>query len=238
INAAAVALAVATLAYPVTLALRLTQSGAEISGRSSEFIFVPVAYVLALGIVEYRLPWKLNRLKPLLFLPWAAALLVGGVVVGWPPWARMPGPYLVVADSRSIEMRGLDTAEWARTYLGQGNRVATDRTNALLMGGYGEQRVVTHLQDGVDVSVVFLSRRLGAGEIAALRDGRIRYLVVDKRLSTGVPAGGPYFEVDIPRTRPISPTVLAKFDHLPRVSRIYDSGNIVVYDVGALSNAS
>ena len=69
----------------------------------------------------------------------------------------------------------------------------------------------------------------------------MRYLVVDRRLSTSLPAVGIYFErgetVRGARTRPIEPTLLAKFDRAAGVDRLFDSGDIQIYDVGRLSGA-
>lgn len=236
-DAGAVALAIAALAYPVSLGLRLTPSGAELSNRFSEFVFVPLGFVLAVGIVEFGLRGRAKGIRRLSIASGAAVILMGGVIVGWPPWDRLPGPFLVDDDSRSIGPQGVAAAEWARDVLGPGNRVAADRTNARLMGSYGEQRVVTHLYDGVDVSGIFLASRMGPSEEAILRQGNIRYIVVDRRLGDALPQDGAYFEVDGPYKRPINPAALAKFDRLSDVSRVYDGGNIVIYDVGALTDA-
>ena len=63
---------------------------------------------------------------------------VGEIVVGAGPiWARVPGPYLVGGDNRSIEAEGLAAATWARVWLGPDNRFAADRTNRLLLGSEG-----------------------------------------------------------------------------------------------------
>ncbi len=236
-SAPVVANALAALLYPATLFLRFTSGGAEISNRASEFVFVPVAYVLATGIVEFRVFGRLERIKPAALLPWVAVIFVGGIIVGWPPWARQPGPYLVGADSRSIDAQSVDAATWAASVLGPGHRIAADRTNTLLMNSYGEQHVVTHLEDNVDVSGVYFAASIGSAELDTLDAGKIRYLVVDKRLSTGVPQGGPFFEVDSNHSRPIPAAALAKFDQFPLIDRVFDSGEIAVYDVGAVSNA-
>jgi hypothetical protein len=229
--------ALATLIYPATLFLRLTAGGAEISNRASEFIFVPMAYVLATGIVEFRVFRWLERIKPLALVPWVAIIFAGGLIIGWPPWARQPGPYLVGADSRSIEPQGIDAAEWAARVLGPGHRVAADRTNTLLMSSYGRQYVVTHLEDNIDVSGIYFSSSIGSAELDTLRAGRIRFVIVDMRLSTAVPQGGPFFEMDANDSRPIPAKSLQKFDHFPLIDRVFDSGSIAIYNTAAVSNA-
>jgi hypothetical protein len=117
--------------------------------------------------------------------------------------------------------------------------MAADRTNTSLMGSYGEQRVITELTDGVSISGVFLSPQLGSSELAVLRRARIRYLVVDRRLSTALPLGGQYYEKwerqIVAYSTPIELTTLDKFARIRDVNRIFDSGDMAIYDVGALS---
>jgi hypothetical protein len=133
----------------------------------------------------------------------------------------------------------LAAAEWTRALLGPDNRLITDRTNRLLMGAYGEQRPVTGYADKLPVSRIFFAPTLGSAERQILRAGRVRYVVIDRRLSAGLPAAGAYFERgEVPGniyTAPIDPAVLSKFDTLASVSRLFDSGDIVIYDVGALA---
>ncbi|MBV9790780.1 MAG: hypothetical protein JOZ51_21480 [Chloroflexi bacterium] len=250
-GAIAFTFALGALTYPVTLALRLTGGGWEISARSSVFVYIPLALVLALGIEHARLPnflgWLsawLDRfkrwlwLKPLVFAPYVAIVFAGGVIAGWSPWARMPWPYMVGADTRSVEPQGLAAAEWARDYLGPDNRIAADRINMTLLGTYGEQRLITHLIDKVSISGIFLAPRLGPNELAALRDGRIRYLAVDQRTTKAPPLDGHYYEswekMVVPYTPPVDRTVLDKFAVMPGVDRLFDSGDLQFYDVGAL----
>jgi hypothetical protein len=226
------------MAYPASLGLRLTQRGAEASNRASEFLFLAVAFVLAVAATECWLKvcdtWKGRYLLGI----WATVLFAGGVILGWPSWARLPGPYLVGADMRSIEPQGVAAARWARDNLGPGARVAADRTNRLLIGYYGEQRPITGYGDNVDESPVFFAPELGKFEIDTLQQGQVRYLVVDQRLTSGLPMVGVYFEQGEPNTfvhrTPIDPQALAKFDRAKGVNRIFDSGDISIFDVGAL----
>ena len=62
----------------------------------------------------------------------------------------------------------------------------------------------------------------------------IQYALVDRRLSEQLPASGEYFPVDPNAgtyTHPLPLADLTKFNHVPGVARIYDSGNIVIYDL-------
>jgi hypothetical protein len=214
-------------------------------------VYIPLALVLALGIEHARLPrllgwltaWldrfrRLLWLKPLVFAPYAVVIFAGGVIAGWSPWARMPWPYMVAADTRSVEPQGLAAAEWARDYLGPNNRIAADRINMTLLGTYGEQRLITHLIDKVSISGIFLATRIGPNEQAALRDGRIRYIVVDQRSTRARPLDGHYYEsweqMVVPFKAPVNPAVLNKFAFMPQIDRLFDSGDLQFYDVGAI----
>lgn len=238
-NALALTLAAGALAYPASLAMRLTERGAEAANRGAAFLFVAIAFALATWLVEQPFGARLGRRWLPAACTWATIIFLGGVTVGWPPpWARMPGPYLPAADSRSVEQQGLAAAEWARARLGPDNRLIADRTNRLLMGAYGEQRPVTGYADRVKISQVFLAPELGPAERQILRVGQVRYVVVDRRLSAALPSAGVYFERgEVPGDRysaPIDPAALAKFDALPGVNRVFDSGDIVIYDVAGL----
>jgi hypothetical protein len=240
-NPLALTLAAGALLYPISLAMRLTERGAEAANRGAAFLFIAIGFVLASWLVEQPFGLRLGRTWLAAACAWATIIFLGGVAVGWPPpWARMPGPYLPAADSRSIEREGLAAAEWTRALLGPDNRLIADRTNRLLMGAIGEQRPVTGYADRVQVSQVFLAPTFGPAERQILRAGRVRYLVVDRRLSDGLPSAGVYFERgEVPGnlyTTPIDPAALAKFDTLAGVSRLFDSGDIVIYDVGALAH--
>lgn len=84
-------------------------------------------------------------------------------------------------------------------------------------------------------SWLFFSPKVGSEELAALERKQIQYLVVDRRLSTAVPVNGTYFESGEPgagdHASPIELLVLEKFDFVRGISRLFDSGDIVIYDV-------
>lgn len=233
---------VISIAYPVSQMFRFTNFGPEISDRSAAFLFLPIAYVLTIFITHFwptrKLHWKATSLISCAL----SVVLLGGVLIeSGPDWSSLPGPYLVTAGVRSIEPEGIQTASWAFSYLGPDNRVGTDEVNQILMLTYGDQTIVNY-DNGINISTVFFSTQVSPQQVAMLRQAGIRYLVVDLRLSTSVPFIGYYFEDDEPGafqyTHPISRQALTKFNTVPQISRIYDSGDIVIYDLGTPVNRS
>ncbi len=238
LNSIQLALALAAQAYPAAQVARFTERGAEISARTTTFVFLAVAFVVAVAIVTAE-PARLHRaLRATIGVALITVIFAGGVVVGVPVWARLPGPYLVGADQRSIEPESIASAEWSRENLGPDNRFLADRSNRLLLGTIGQQHVVTGAGDRVNLRPVFFAVELGADEVRSLQVGRVQYVLVDRRLSSALPLVGVYTERGESRggrlTEPIDPAALGKYDVEPRVSRLYDSGNIQIYDVSGL----
>ena len=257
-NSLAILLALVATAYPVSLVGRLTPSGSEVAGRSLAVIFLGLAFLSAIAVVAVaQVLAALGRRyakagRPLLKVPfgitWRAAaiacvlvLVLGGIAVGTSPATRLPGPYLVGADSRSIDEQSLTMTSWTRSTLGTGRSIAADRVNRLLLGSLGEEHVVFLHSVGIETWQIFLSPTVGRNETTRLQHAGIRYLVIDRRLSTSLPLVPFYYEegeiLYQRHTQPVADAVLAKWDAVPAAARIYDSGSIQVYDVGRLSGA-
>ena len=225
----AVVFALAALAYPVTLVLRLAGGGAEIANRSWDFLFVALGFVLAAGIAELWMVGKRLYPRAGAFAVYASVLYIGALIVGTPAWARLPGPFMVGGDTRGLQAESYAMTAWARNNLGPENRFIADYTNKWLLGSLGEQ----HIVDGL--SWVYLSPKLDAGgEIADLVKRGVQYVVVDMRLTQQTPRIGHYFEPSepgSPHAQPLDSERMQKFDREPCLSRVYDSGDIIIYAV-------
>ncbi len=237
-KATALTFALAACLQPITLLLRLTGGGWEISNRSSEFLFLGIGLLLGLALVNLKLPKWAAAVRTSIAWPILLVLFFGGIVIGWSPWMRLKWPYAVVADYRSVEPQGIQAAYWMRDTFGRYNVVASDRINNMLMAGLGEQNTVSG--NGFTTAGIFLQARLGPGELDVIRKANIRYLVVDKRLSTGLPKYGYYFqswERNVwPYYSPVQQNVLEKWDYAENLHKLFDSGDIRIYDIGALNN--
>jgi len=237
-KATALMLALTACLYPATLLLRFTGGGWEISNRTSEFLFIGIGLLVALTLTDLKLTHWLHTLRKTLAMPALVMIFLGAIVIGWSPWMRLKWPYLVVADYRSIEPQGMQAAYWAKATLGRYNVMAGDRINNMLMAGLGEQNTISG--NGFTTAGIFLKARLDKSELDVLRRAQIRYLVVDRRLSTAFPKYGYYFqswERDVwPYRSPIQQNILEKWDYIDGTQKIFDSGDIRIYDVGVLSN--
>ena len=224
--------------------LRLVASdGAELSGRASTFVYIPVALVAAIVLcdVRRRRPGHydtgqhgtgrrglalLGRATPVVA---AAVILMGGVASGWPPaWDRLPGPALAAGFERSVDPQGIAAAEWTRSALGPGHRWAADLTGYTLLATIGDQITVR------DAGVLFDGGGADAAAASLVQREDIQFLAVDLRDSRQLPASGGYFPVDPHAGRYRSPLPRAGLEapgHVAGVSRIYDSGDITLYDL-------
>ncbi len=234
------ALAIVALLYPATLVLRLTQAGTETSQRASEFVFVGLAFVS--GLLLSELPWRggagRRAARRLALGALATVVFLGGFIVGESPVSRQPGPFLVGGEARAVSPQGVVAAKFAASELPAGSRVIIDRPNSTLLGSYGQLEYVTGSYGGIPVTRIFFSSTFDAIDQALVSNDEIEYIVIDRRLSHEVPAGGYYFESTEPNAnsyrKPISRFALSKFNHVRGLSRIFDNGAIAIYDTSGL----
>jgi hypothetical protein len=218
---------------PISVAFRLTVIGWEIGNRMGTFVFIGVGLVVAVSIVHFwqgPAPRGWRRIAPAAAL---AVIVLGGVASS--AINPIAGRYRVSADQESIEPMGIETARWAKEWLGAGNRFISDRINSILLASYGRQDVRVKIKEGVDSASIFEADTLGPGEFWGLAGSDIDFLLVDLRLSTAPPVLGFYFQPWQRRQGiPISGSALLKFNDVKGVTRIYDNGSIVIYDVRGL----
>jgi hypothetical protein len=228
----AVAMAIGSAGWYAIIAIRLLAAdSSELAGRSATFVFVPAAYIaaVAVGRLADAAVRRHARAASAAALVVVLMLMFNGLANGWPPyWERLPGAYQVAGSERSVEPEVVTAAGWALAELGPGNRFATDVGSYSVLGSYGDQNPVR------DVAYLYDSPRYTQADAARSSQQALRYVWVDQRLSTSLPAGGQYFPVDPGAGKyrhPLSPADLAKFNRVPGVDRVYDSGDIVIYEL-------
>jgi hypothetical protein len=233
-------LAGAALLYFAMLGLRFVPAAWETGNRASEFLFIGLSFVLACAVMEL---WNLRHapwLSRIIILCSVAIIFMGGVIAGWPPLLRLSKTVQVTVDNVMIEPQGYAAAGWMRATLGKNNRVATDDSNARLMLTYGEQIPFTGRNP--DIKDLLGTPDIPAWEVELMQDNQIQYIAFDRRLISWDNMEGYYFDETggspIADTALIDPEVYGKFDKPTNVNRIFDSGNIVIYDVKAMSDVT
>ena len=101
-NTRAVLLTALTLAFPVSVLLRLTRAGWEIGNRAGAFIYLGVGLVCAIGIVDFWLGGSKSKLRTSAVGIAMTILFIGGAISGSAKTA-VPSGYKVSADALSIE---------------------------------------------------------------------------------------------------------------------------------------
>jgi hypothetical protein len=226
-----------TFGYPLSMLFRLTKSGWEIGNRIGPFSFLGVGVVIAVGITDFWYGRSRSLPRVGIISLACAIVLVGGVISAEGPGILVPEHFRVSADAASVEPMGISAATWTRRWLGSGNRFAADRTNRILLATYGRQSIATSLHDGLDPGTAFLSEAMGVEETWVLQKLSIAYLLVDMRITTALPLLGTYFDErysERPNSAPPRPSALLKFNAIAGVSRPFDNGYMVIFDVRRL----
>ncbi|MGO6900475.1 hypothetical protein ACCS96_08195, partial [Rhizobium ruizarguesonis] len=223
----------------VSIIFRLTRSGWEIGNRIGSLSFLGVAIVVAVAVAAFWHGTSRGWLRATALAAAATTVLIAGVISSEGPRILVPAGYEVSADSSSIEPMGISAARWTRRWLG-GQHFAADRINRLLLSTYGRQRVSTTLESGQDTSMAITAADLGPMERKLLIDSGVGFVMVDLRLTTGLPGVGVYFDggaQDRNHTVPLQSSSLLKFNSEPDVDRTFDNGFMVIFDVGRLGKA-
>ncbi|MGO4139400.1 hypothetical protein ACEQ6A_33415 [Rhizobium brockwellii] len=233
-------LVLVTLAYPVSIIFRLTRSGWEIGNRIGSLSFLGVAIVVAVAVAAFWHGTSRGWLRATALAAAATTVLIAGVISSEGPRILVPAGYEVSADSSSIEPMGISAARWTSQWLGGDRHFAADRINRLLLSTYGRQKVSTTLESGQDTSMAITAADLGPMERKLLIDSGIGFVMVDLRMTTGLPGVGVYFDggaQDRNHMVPLQASSLLKFNSERDVDRTFDNGFMVIFDVGRLGKA-
>jgi hypothetical protein len=237
-NPVCVVLAVAASGYLASLGLRLVPAAWETANRASEFLFIGVGLVLALAGLDRWKPRWMPRAGQLAAALAFAVLLEGGMVTGWSSNIMLAQTTAVATSGVEIHPQGYAAAAWSRSILGPGRRFAADASNARLLAAYADEFAIAG--SNPDVQSVIREPKLEGWHVRLLRRLGIRYVLVDRRRVSEDALAGYFYTTDISPpswSRVFGPRSVHKFDRQPAVSRLYDSGNIVVYDVRGLTTS-
>jgi hypothetical protein len=160
-------------------------------------------------------------------------IFLGGIVSRTSLHQGLPGPYEPTADPLSMTSEVFAASNWLLKRYGPDNVVTGDRGAFDVFGSYGDQDVISGQQSGARPWRIFLPRSITPTVLEELDRDRVRFLVVDLRITEQVPAIGWYYSANEPgsraRLRPLPRESLEKFATNIHFSRIYDNGNIFIY---------
>jgi hypothetical protein len=222
----ALVFAIAAAAYLVSLPLRLVPAAWEASVRASEFLFIGAGFVIALFAL-----WVLDRFRGVAargaLVVGILVLTIGGVISTTPSSTRLAQPFRVAVHGATLEPQAATLAHWASKTLGSGKTMAAETVDGRFLLVDGAEQVFVNKYP--PIALILSTKRLYQWQISNLRQFGIRYVVTDARASSADVSDGFYF---FPGNASHSALAVAgrKFRRAGAVP-IYDSGDIVVYDL-------
>lgn len=239
------ALAVPSITIPVLLAARAVPKGTELYDRLSSFLFFPFSIYLASLAAwfwwrePHHVGFKKHRTVVLVRavgVVAAGVAFLGGYVLGsGPNWARLPGPYIAAADTRSMDSETLAAVRWTHDALAPGSRIGADRVSSVLLASEGHLWPVMKGPVGVDTPALYVAPTWGLRETDMAASMRLRYLYVDLRLADSLPPYGSYFFMgETGMGQQLTVPQLTKFDKVPGINIVYRHGPVTIYDLKGL----
>jgi hypothetical protein len=236
------------MAYPITLAAHFVPSAASIGDRASTFFFLPLALSVSLLVMrDPRLASRgpsrrqryLNLNRPRTYVVFAVFIgiaYMAGILLGdGPDWSYLPGPYMIVADSRSQDADTIAVVRWSDAHLPPGSRVIADRDTADLLSGEARMWPLLDPTPADDFSSVYFSPTWSSYDTKVVQQLHISYIYVDTRLSEGLPQEGYYiFQGETPNPTRLTLKELTKFSKVPGLKAVYQHGPISIYSTAGL----
>ncbi len=233
----------AALVYPISIALRLNAAGSETSNRTSEFVFLGLGVALAAAFMTFaQRPADRPGLRgwgvKLLAVAYIGVVFAGGITVGTPSYNRLPSDrFQVSAGVHSVDPESVAAAAWAGRSLPAGAHFLADTNDTSLLTGYSRLFPQSGDVHGVGIGALFLAPALGPFQRSIITYDKLRFLVVDRRDASALPASGSYFDSAnsvSSYSTPIPLRSLTKFRASKCIDRVFTSRNIVIYDTEPL----
>jgi len=221
----------AALGWFAASALRLAPAAWQVGNRLAEFLFIGAGFVIgSIPIDNYRV---LRRRWPAraIIAACGAILVIGGAITGWPAGTRLANPTVVAADGHRIYSNPIGFGMWVGSHLPPGTTMVAPDADAATIMVYGQANALT----GYDVyaDAILTAKTLQSWELPEWRRDHVHYIVVDLRQRATDVTGGYFFGLRPPAgpmdaLLPIS--TATRFDKAG-LPRIFDSGDIMVYDL-------
>lgn len=224
----AIVFAIFSMLFFGALTLRFAPAAWETGNRAGEFLFLGLAFVAASAAVLLLRPGRRLNLRRLLLAAALGVVLIGGAISGWPWDVQLARPLRVTAEGKRIDSQPLALAEWSRRQL-DGRRFAAPEADARLLLQPGVQTVFAG--QGPDIEDIVGGSALESWQLPLLAENHLPFVVADRRRLASDTLRGYYFDVPGQEGEERLPKgVVAKFGEIP-VGRIWDSGDISVFDL-------
>lgn len=235
------------LVYPVSLAMRLTNEGIEVSQRASEWLFMGLGACFAgILITPFRQHPTLVRRHTMENLwsrfarQWPGRLIavvalvavgLGGIVVGTAPYSRLPGTFLPGADPRSVDSAGVSSAVWASHHLSRRSRIASDLTDAEIFAGYTLTTPLSGRVHGFNISQLYTSKTFNEKDKYIFRSGHIGYIMIDQRIRLQPSPSAQYFSSGLipANQKAFTYASFNKYATSREFNKIFDDGPVAIY---------
>lgn len=225
-------LAAAAAAFVAIQPLRLVSGAWEIANRGSDLLFVGIGVTVALAALHLGRRGRLTAPRAAIGACFIAVITVGGVLTGWPPSVRLAQPYEARIGDRVVLPEGVALGRWSLASLGPGHRFVADATSGRFLLTYGRQ-LPRAVPDGM-ARAVLEAPALSPALAEDIRDEGVSYAAVDRRAIADDNMAGYFFA---PAGRPregqlgFRPPALVGALDVPTSDRLFDSGEIVAYDL-------
>lgn len=234
-NALVLVLALMAIAYLGMLGLRFAPAAWETSNRASEFLYIGLAFVLALGVTDIRLRKAASWIGPAAVTIGLTWVFCGGIVAGWPENLRLARVDQVAVGDRILQPQETTAAVWMLANIGPGHVVAADDSNGRVLLTQAHEDALVGRNYSIDD--LLSAPSLDHYELYTIQRFQLEYILVDQRRISSDNMRGYFF---VP-TRPVAGwdvglydlDRLAKFESAA-IDRIFDSGDIAIYNLETL----
>jgi len=215
-------------AFFATLGLRFAPDAWETGNRAGMYLFIGLAFVVAYAVLRLMREGPRQRLREAAALGSIGIVVIGGAIAGWPWDSQLAQPTRITAEGAEIESEPITLARWIGEQLPERRFAAADADARMILAP-GEAEAQTG--NALAIKTILPETSLSNWELPSLRGNGLGYLVADRRKAATDPGRGSYFFVPGSEENALLPlAAMHKFGER-RLGRVYDSGNIVVFNL-------
>ena len=215
-------------AFFATLGLRLAPGAWETGNRAGMYLFIGLAFVVAYAVL------RLMRAGPRLLLRRAALLacmgivVIGGAIAGWPWDSQLAQPTRITAGGTEIESEPITLAHWIGAHLPERKFAAADADARMILAPGGAK---AKTGDALAIKTILPETSLSNWELPSLRGNGLGFIAADRRIEATDPGRGSFFYVPGSEGDALLPLAAMHKFGKRSLGRVYDSGNIVVFNL-------